>query len=163
MSDVVPATRFEWTYPMSPPPAHLVMDVGGLTFTRGDHVQRVGLAEFSGGALHDDIVDAFDFPTLVEVPVAFHTAALGGSVDGSGAFTVRNARVLSTQLELARLRILQSCGRAKRDAKMIPLAARLRFLNARAAREGTDRQKTESLADLWIGSWWCELAAGQTK
>ena len=66
MSDVVPTTRFEWTYPMSPPPAHLVMDVGGLTFTRGDHVQRVGLAEFSGGALHDDIVDAFDFPTLVE-------------------------------------------------------------------------------------------------
>lgn len=66
MSDVVPATRFEWTYPMSPPPAHLVMDVGGLTFTRGDHVQRVGLAEFSGGALHDPIVDAFDFPTLVE-------------------------------------------------------------------------------------------------
>ena len=90
-------------------------------------------------------------------------SALGGSVDGAGAFTVRNARVLSTQLELARLRILQSCGRAKRDAKMIPLAARLRFLNARAAREGTDRQKTESLADLWIGSWWCELAAGQTK
>ncbi len=90
-------------------------------------------------------------------------SALGGSVDGAGAFTVRNARALSTQLELARLRTLQSCGRAKRDAKMIPLAARLRFLNARAAREGTDRQKTESLADLWIGSWWCELAAGQPK
>ncbi|MBL8939623.1 MAG: hypothetical protein JNM69_33995 [Archangium sp.] len=90
-------------------------------------------------------------------------SALGGSVDASGAFTVRNARALSSQLELARLRLLQSCGRAKREARMIPLAARLRFLNARAAREGTDRQKTESLADLWIGSWWCELAASQAK
>lgn len=90
-------------------------------------------------------------------------SALGGSVDASGVFTVRNARALSAQLELARLRMLQSCGRAKREAKMIPFAARMRFLNARAAREGTDRQKSESLADLWIGSWWCELAAGHSK
>lgn len=90
-------------------------------------------------------------------------SALGGSVDASGVFTVRNARALTTQLELARLRMLQSCGRAKREAKMIPLAARMRFLNARAAREGTDRQKSESLADLWIGSWWCELAASRSK
>lgn len=90
-------------------------------------------------------------------------SALGASVDASGVFTVRNARALSAQLELARLRVLQSCGRAKREAKLIPFAARLRFLNARAAREGTDRQKSESLADLWIGSWWCELAAGHSK
>lgn len=90
-------------------------------------------------------------------------SALGGSVDASSVFTVRNARALSAQLELARLRMLQSCGRAKREAKMIPFAARLRFLNARAAREGTDRQKSESLADLWIGSWWCELAASRSK
>lgn len=90
-------------------------------------------------------------------------SALGASVDASGVFTVRNGRALSAQLELARLRVLQSCGRAKREAKLIPFAARLRFLNARAAREGTDRQKSESLADLWIGSWWCELAAGHSK
>ncbi|MBM4777304.1 MAG: hypothetical protein GQE15_06330 [Archangiaceae bacterium] len=90
-------------------------------------------------------------------------STLGGSVDGTGVFSVRNTRGLSTQLERARLQVLQSCGRAKREAKMIPLAARLRFLNARAAREGSDRQKTESLAELWIGSWWCELAAGHSK
>lgn len=84
--------------------------------------------------------------------------SLGASVDGSGVFTVRNARALSVQLELAKLRVLQSCGRARREATMIPFAARIRFLNARAAREGTDRQKSESLADLWISAWWCDLA-----
>ncbi|MBL8918608.1 MAG: hypothetical protein JNJ54_07110 [Myxococcaceae bacterium] len=85
--------------------------------------------------------------------------AVGASLDPKGAFVVRNARALSLQLEQARLQALQACGRAKRDAALIPFAARLRYLNARAAREGTDRQKTESIADLWISTWWCEVAA----
>ena len=84
--------------------------------------------------------------------------AVGVSLDSKGAFAVRNARALSLQIEQARLRALQACGRARRDAGLIPFAARLRYLNARAAREGSDRQKTESIADLWISTWWCEVA-----
>ncbi len=88
---------------------------------------------------------------------------LGAVIDQAGVFSVPNARALTVQLELAKLRTLQSCGHAKRDGGMIPFAARLRFLNARAAREGTDRQKTEALAELWIASWWCELAVERTE
>ncbi|MBE2253220.1 MAG: hypothetical protein IAE78_27060, partial [Myxococcus sp.] len=62
------------------------------------------------------------------------------------------------QIEQARLRALQACGRARHDAALSPFAARMRYLNARAAREGTDRQKTESIADLWLSTWWCEVA-----
>lgn len=86
--------------------------------------------------------------------------AIGASVDSKGAFSVRNARALALQIEQARLRALHACGRAKREAALIPFAARIRYLNARAAREGTDRQKTESIADLWISTWWCEVAVG---
>ncbi|MDP1917090.1 MAG: hypothetical protein Q8L14_12625 [Myxococcales bacterium] len=84
--------------------------------------------------------------------------AVGAGLDSKGVFAVRNARALALQLEQARLRALQACGRARREAALIPFAARLRYLNARAAREGTDRQKTESIADLWISTWWCEVA-----
>lgn len=84
--------------------------------------------------------------------------AVGAALDSKGVFSVRNARALALQLEQARLRTLQACGRARREAALIPFAARLRYLNARAAREGTDRQKTESIADLWISTWWCEVA-----
>lgn len=90
-------------------------------------------------------------------------AAVGASVDAKGAFSARNTRALAAQIDQARLRVLQSCGRAKRDLAMIPFAARMRYLNARAAREGTDRQKTESIADLWIATWWCELAVGHGR
>ena len=89
--------------------------------------------------------------------------ALGGQLDAKGAFSIRNARALSAQLELARRRVLQSCGRAGRETGSIPFPARMRFLNARAAREGSDRQKTETLADLWISNWWCEFAVRERK
>ncbi|MBL8915105.1 MAG: hypothetical protein JNM17_30655 [Archangium sp.] len=84
--------------------------------------------------------------------------ALGAEVSDKGVLTVRNPRVLSSQLEHARTRVLQACGRAGREATMVPLAAKLRYLNARAGREGTERQKVEALADLWVANWWCELA-----
>lgn len=88
-------------------------------------------------------------------------AALGAEPSSQGVLTLRNSRTLTSQLEYARARVLQSCGRAKREASMVPLAARLRYLNARAAREGSDRQKAESLADLWVATWWCELAVSR--
>ena len=89
--------------------------------------------------------------------------ALGAELDTKGAFSVRNARALTAQLEQARVRVLQSCGRAKRETASIPFPARMRFLNARAAREGSDLQKTETLADLWISNWWCEFAVRDLK
>ncbi len=89
--------------------------------------------------------------------------ALGAELDAKGVFSIRNARALTAQLEQARLRVLQSCGRAKRETGSIPFPARMRFLNARAAREGSDRQKTETLADLWISNWWCEFAVRDAK
>lgn len=89
--------------------------------------------------------------------------ALGAEFDAKGVFSVRNARALSAQLEQARLRVLQSCGRAKRETGSIPFPARMRFLNARAAREGSDLQKTEALVDLWVSSWWCEFAVRDKK
>lgn len=89
--------------------------------------------------------------------------ALGAELDAKGAFSIRNARALTAQLEQARVRVLQSCGRAKRETGSIPFPARMRFLNARAAREGSDRQKTETLADLWISNWWCEFAVRDQK
>lgn len=87
--------------------------------------------------------------------------ALGAEPSSQGALSLRHSRTLTSQLEYARAHALQSCGRAKREASMVPLAARLRYLNARAAREGSDRQKAESLADLWVASWWCELAVSR--
>ena len=89
--------------------------------------------------------------------------ALGAELDAKGAFSIRNPRSLTAQLEQAKLRVLQSCGRAKRQTGSIPFPARLRFLNARAAREGSDLQKTETLADLWISNWWCEFAVRDQK
>ena len=89
--------------------------------------------------------------------------ALGGQVDAKGAFSIRNSRALAAQLELARARVLQSCGRAKREVGSIPFPARMRFLNARAAREGSDRQKADTLAELWISNWWCEFAVRDRK
>lgn len=83
--------------------------------------------------------------------------ALGGQVDAKGSFTIRNTRALAAQLEQARLRVFQSCGRAKQELGFIPFPARIRFLNARAEREGSDRQKTDALADLWVADWWCGL------
>jgi hypothetical protein len=84
--------------------------------------------------------------------------ALGGALNAKGVLDIRNSRALSSQLDYARAQVLRACGRAKREASMVPLAARLRYLNARAAREGSDRQKAEALADLWVAQWWCELA-----
>ncbi|MDP1828487.1 MAG: S16 family serine protease [Archangium sp.] len=89
--------------------------------------------------------------------------ALGGQVDAKGVFSIRNSRALAAQLELARVRVLQSCGRAKREVGGIPFPARMRFLNARAAREGSDRQKADTLAELWISNWWCEFAVRDGK
>ncbi len=89
--------------------------------------------------------------------------ALGGQLDGKGTLSIRNSRALSAQLDLARLRVLQSCGQAKRELGSIPFPARMRFLNARAAREGSDRQKADALADLWISNWWCEFAVRDRK
>lgn len=89
--------------------------------------------------------------------------SLGAELDAKGTFSIRNARALTTQLEQARARVLQSCGRAKRETGSIPFPARMRFLNARAAREGSDLQKTETLADLWISNWWCEFAVRDQK
>lgn len=86
---------------------------------------------------------------------------LGGELDEKGVLSIRNPRALASQLEHARLRVLQSCGRASREASMVPFAAKLRYLNARAAREGSARQKTEALADLWIAQWWCDLAVAR--
>lgn len=86
------------------------------------------------------------------------TSALGARVDENGVFTLRNQRLLTAQLDQARAGVLQSCGRSKRALGFIPLAARTRYLNARAAREGTDQQKAESIAELWLASWLCELA-----
>lgn len=83
--------------------------------------------------------------------------ALGAQLDAKGALTVRNARALTAQLELAKARVLQTCGQAKRETGSIPFPARMRFLNARAAREGSDRQKTDALAELWLSNWWCEF------
>lgn len=91
------------------------------------------------------------------------TTALGAQVDEKGVFSLRNTRALSVQLEQARARVLQSCGRAKRELGLIPFAARIRYLSARAAREGSDRQKTESLAELWISNWWCEVAVSRGR
>ncbi len=84
--------------------------------------------------------------------------ALGGVLNEKGVLNIRNSRALSSQLDYARTQVLRACGRAKREASMVPLAARLRYLNARAARESSDRQKAEALADLWVAQWWCELA-----
>jgi hypothetical protein len=84
--------------------------------------------------------------------------SLGAEVDAKGALTIRNTRALATQLELAKVHALQSCGEAKQQLGSIPFPARMRFLNARAAREGNSRQKADALADLWISSWWCEFA-----
>ncbi|MFT3714256.1 MAG: hypothetical protein QM817_41870 [Archangium sp.] len=84
--------------------------------------------------------------------------ALGGQLNEKGVLSIRNSRALASQLELARARVLQTCGRAAREASMVPFAARLRYLNARAAREGSDGQKAEALADLWVANWWCEVA-----
>lgn len=89
--------------------------------------------------------------------------ALGAQVDAKGALTIRNSRALSAQLDLARVRVLQSCGQAKRETGSIPFPARMRFLNARAAREGNDRQKADTLAELWISNWWCEFAVRDKK
>ena len=89
--------------------------------------------------------------------------SLGGQLDAKGVFSIRNSRALTTQLELARVRVLQSCGRALRETGSIPFPARMRFLNARAGREGSDRQKADTLADLWISNWWCELAVRDRK
>lgn len=89
--------------------------------------------------------------------------ALGGQIDAKGTFSIRNSRALSAQLELAKVRVLQSCGRAKREVGSIPFPARMRFLNARAAREGSDRQKADTLAELWISNWWCEFAVRDRK
>ncbi|MDP2273002.1 MAG: S16 family serine protease [Archangium sp.] len=89
--------------------------------------------------------------------------ALGGQLDEKGTLSIRNARALSAQLDLARLRVLQSCGQAKRELGIIPFPARMRFLNARAAREGSDRQKADALADLWVSNWWCEFAVRDRK
>jgi hypothetical protein len=89
--------------------------------------------------------------------------ALGGQLSERGVLSIRNPRALSAQLEHARARVLQSCGRAQREASMVPLAARLRYLNARAAREGSDGQKAEALADLWVANWWCELAVSAAR
>lgn len=89
--------------------------------------------------------------------------ALGAQFDAKGVLTIPNARALSAQLELAKLHVLQSCGQAKRATGSVPFPARMRFLNARAAREGSDRQKTDALADLWISSWWCEFVARDQK
>lgn len=89
--------------------------------------------------------------------------ALGGQLDGKGTLTIRNSRALSAQLDLARLRVRQSCGQAKREPGSIPFPARMRFLNARAAREGSDRQKADALADLWVSNWWCEFAVRDRK
>ena len=85
--------------------------------------------------------------------------ALGGQVDAKGTLSIRNTRALAAQLEQARQRVFQSCGRAKQDLGFIPFPARIRFLNARTAREGTERQKTEALIDLWLADWWCGLGA----
>jgi hypothetical protein len=85
--------------------------------------------------------------------------ALGAQVDAKGTLSIRNTRALAAQLEQARLRVFQSCGRAKQDLGFIPFPARIRFLNARTAREGTERQKTEALVDLWLADWWCGLGA----
>lgn len=84
--------------------------------------------------------------------------ALGGHLDERRAFSVRNTRGLVAQLELARAKVLRSCGQASRETGSIPFPARMRFLNARAAREGSDRQKADALADLWIANWWCDFA-----
>ena len=89
--------------------------------------------------------------------------ALGAELDAKGVFSIRNSRALSAQLEQARLRVLQSCGRAKRETGSVPFPARMRYLDARAAREGSDLQKTETLADLWIANWWCEFAVRDQK
>lgn len=89
--------------------------------------------------------------------------ALGAELDAKGVFSIRNSHALTAQLEQARVRVLQSCGRAKRETLSIPFPARMRFLNARAAREGSDVQKTETLADLWISNWWCEFAVRDAK
>ncbi len=89
--------------------------------------------------------------------------ALGAQLDAKGALTIRNSRALSAQLDLARLLVLQACGLAKRETGSIPFPARMRFLNARAAREGSDRQKADTLADLWISNWWCEFAVRNKK
>jgi hypothetical protein len=83
--------------------------------------------------------------------------ALGGQFDAKGAFSIRNSRALTAQLELAKAHVLQSCGQAKKKTGSVPFPARMRFLNARAAREGNDRQKADALADLWISSWWCDF------
>ncbi len=89
--------------------------------------------------------------------------SLGARLDAKGALTIPNSRALSAQLDLSRLRVLQSCGQAKRETGSIPFPARMRFLNARAAREGSDRQKADTLADLWISNWWCEFAVRDKK
>lgn len=83
--------------------------------------------------------------------------ALGGQLDAKGALSIRNTRALAAQLEQARLRVFQACGRAKQELGFIPFPARIRFLNARAEREGNDRQKADALSDLWVADWWCGL------
>lgn len=86
--------------------------------------------------------------------------ALGGSIDAKGELHIANGRALTTQLDLAVDRVLESCGRAERDAGMIPIIAKMRFLSARANREGSDGEKTVALFDLWLANRWCALAAG---
>ncbi|MFO0595676.1 MAG: S16 family serine protease [Myxococcaceae bacterium] len=89
--------------------------------------------------------------------------ALGAQVDAKGVLSLRNTRALGAQLEQARLRVFQSCGQAKQALGIIPFPARMRFLNARAAREGNDQQKVDALSDLWVANWWCEFAAREKK
>jgi hypothetical protein len=87
--------------------------------------------------------------------------ALGGALNEQGQLTLSASRALTEQLSLAKTRVLQSCGRAERETGLIPLPAKIRFLNARGWREGTDREKTGALAEFWLANAWCVFAAGK--
>ncbi|MCA9536372.1 MAG: hypothetical protein KC593_21970 [Myxococcales bacterium] len=58
--------HFAWSQRYATPPSHLVVAGEELRLTRGERVQTVSLAAFATGALHEEVLAAFDFQTLVE-------------------------------------------------------------------------------------------------
>ena len=76
----------------------------------------------------------------------------GGGVD------IRQRRVLTYQLDLARLRAREAAARCKAELGFIPTAARRAYQLATAFREATDEDKLAALEEYWTATLWSSLA-----
>jgi hypothetical protein len=89
--------------------------------------------------------------------------SLGGRLGAPGdAVEIGNKPALTMQLELARQSTLESCAGAKRSG-WVPVMSRIRAMDARASREGSDGDKNSALISYWFAKFWCDAVQGTIR